>query len=198
VLSTRRLLLRSPTFEELLVAVAAGSDPEAQRWLGWEPAQLVPEPARQILLNKRVRTGRSLHGRMRNPAPPVNMVAIDLRNSSYAGMATIIPVDGRSCEIGGTLSPAHRGQGLGAELFSAAYLLGHGHFGFGDVRAGTEPGNLASIRSLERAGFVPAAGAPTHTLPDGRIVPAAWFVRSESGAGFCQAADRPGKERSFG
>jgi RimJ/RimL family protein N-acetyltransferase len=195
VVSTGRLLLRSPTFEELLITAAAGSDPEAQRWLGWEQAQLVPEPARQILLNKRVRTGRSLRGRMRNPAPPVNMVAIDLRNSSYAGMATIIAVDGRTCEIGGTLSPAHRGQGLGAELFAAAYRLGHEHFGFDDVRAGTEPGNIASVRSLERAGFVPAAGAPTHALPDGRIVPASWFVRSEPGAMFCRAARRTANAR---
>ncbi|ELP62143.1 acetyltransferase, GNAT family [Streptomyces turgidiscabies Car8] len=71
-------------------------------------------------------------------------------------------------EIGGILAPDHRGQGLGAELFLAGVEFAHGHASLPTVRAGKATANLACLRALERADFVPAPGPARHTLPDGR------------------------------
>ncbi|MGW0281193.1 hypothetical protein ACWD1X_38610, partial [Streptomyces sp. NPDC003006] len=49
-LRTPRLLLRSPTLPDLAAGNAGGSDPEAQRWLGFPEEAVVPEPRRGELL----------------------------------------------------------------------------------------------------------------------------------------------------
>ncbi|GAA0599626.1 GNAT family N-acetyltransferase [Actinomadura livida] len=67
------------------------------------------------------------------------------------------------------------GRGLGAELFAAGLALAQQHLHFTEVRAGAEPANAACVRSLWRAGFDPAAGPEKHVLPDGRVVPTAWY-----------------------
>ncbi|MEV4671301.1 GNAT family protein [Actinomadura sp. NPDC049382] len=51
-------------------------------------------------------------------------------------------------DIGGHLAPDYRGRGLGAELFTAGLALAHRHLGYREVRAGAEPENIASVRSL--------------------------------------------------
>lgn len=187
VISTPRLLLRSPTDIDAAAALAAASDADAQRWLGWEPQHLVPEPQRQLLLTIRPRLKPPLLSRT-TIYDPLWLVAIHPEHRAYAGFASINMATGHRCEVGGTLGPAYRGMGLGTELFTAIYRLAHHHFGFAEVRAGTEPTNLACRRSLEQAGFVPVTGSSTHLLPDGRTVPAAWFARTEPDATTCPVA----------
>ncbi|MFI0407837.1 GNAT family N-acetyltransferase [Actinomadura sp. 3N508] len=186
VISTPRLLFRSPTIIDTMAALAAASDADAQRWLGWIPESVVPEPQRERLLDRRPRLRRPLLGRV-PVRDPLLLVAIDPQNRAYAGMATIHEVTPDGCQVGGSLSPDYRGLGLGAELFTAIYQLAHHHFGYAEVRAGTEPTNTACIRSLQSAGFVRVAGAATHLLPDGRTVPATWFSRTDPIPTLCPA-----------
>jgi RimJ/RimL family protein N-acetyltransferase len=193
VVSTSRLLLRTATAPELKVAQAAGSDPEAQRWLGWPRQDLVPERERKRLLATRTRSGRSAINWHEADAPK-SMMAIDRERRRYTGMFTVTP---HTCEIGGYLSPAYRGLGLGTELFMAACRFAHGHLGLTEIRAGTEPDNAACIRSLQSAGFTAATGPSTHRLPDARIVPAAWFSHSAPYALTCSATqDRRARNSS--
>ncbi|MFI0371020.1 GNAT family N-acetyltransferase [Actinomadura sp. 1N219] len=186
VISTPRLLFRSPTMTDSMAALAAASDAGAQRWLGWEPESVVPEPRRERLLDRRPRLRRPLLGWAPVRAPLL-LVAIDPSNRAYAGMAAIQEVTPDGCQVGGSLSPDYRDRGLGAELFTAIYQLAHDHFGYAEVRAGTEPTNAACIRSLQSAGFVLVAGSATHLLPDGRTVPAAWFARTDPNPVICPA-----------
>ncbi|QKG24861.1 hypothetical protein [Actinomadura verrucosospora] len=52
-METSRLVFRSVTEPEVPVYAAAGSDPEAQRWLGWTPADIVRERRRRRLLRSK-------------------------------------------------------------------------------------------------------------------------------------------------
>ncbi len=65
------------------------------------------------------------------------------------------PVDG-VVEVGYGLAPSARGQGFAAEALTALVAVATRH-GVARVRAGTVPANLASIRTLERAGFTRVA-----------------------------------------
>lgn len=63
------------------------------------------------------------------------------------------PLDGR-VEVGYGLAPSARGQGYAAEALTALLGLAAGR-GVRTVLADTEHGNVASQRTLERAGFTP-------------------------------------------
>ncbi|MER7543636.1 GNAT family N-acetyltransferase [Actinomadura sp.] len=184
VVLTPRLRLRSPTAADLRVAAATGSDPAAQRWLGWEPAVLVPEDERARLLSAPPGRGRTRLGLPRR-CVATSLLAIDPERGLAAGTVTLTPLSREVCELGGHLAPAYRGRGLGAELFAAGAALAHRHLGFTVVRAGAEPANAASVRSLWRAGFDPAPGPETYRLPDGRTIPAVWFASTEPDPRWC-------------
>ena len=109
---------------------------------------------------------------MRYPPGKRGLIAVDPWNADLAGN---VVVDLETGEIGGSLSPWFRGQGLGAELFGGAAELLHRHFGIEVVRAGADPANAASIGALLAAGFTPARGPSTFTHPNGRVIPVRWF-----------------------
>lgn len=167
ILVTANLRLHTPTRRDRAIMQAAGSDPEAQRWLGWTAGALVPEPLRDRLLA--MEPGRG----PRQPIDPDHwLAAVDRASGLVAGAACL---GAGSLEVGGWLAPGFRGRGLGAELFAAIAQFGHHHLGITTVRAGAEPANMACVAALLAAGFEPAQGPQTHHLPDGRIVPSRWF-----------------------
>ena len=86
---------------------------------------------------------------MRYPPGKHGLIAVDPWNADLAGN---VVVDLETGEIGRSLSPWFRGQGLGAELFGGAAELLHHHFGIEVVRAGADPANTASIGALLAAG----------------------------------------------
>ncbi|MFJ8111294.1 GNAT family N-acetyltransferase [Streptomyces sp. NPDC096132] len=183
-LRTERLLLYTPeTMLDLAAVLAAASDAEAQRWLGWGEGLLTDARVRDALL--RVRPGDAgsrppfpgAGKLLAEPFPPrpdqgEMLVGVRLDDGRYAGATELNTATG---EIGGWLAPHARGRGLGAELFRAAVLLGHDHLGLRSVRAGHEPANTASARALRSAGFVADDGPPRHTLGDGREIDARWL-----------------------
>lgn len=159
--------------------LAAASDPEAQRWLGWPARVLVPEPRRDELLAMEPGRGQ----RQSLYLDHWSLVVVDRASGLVAGGAGLGAV---SLEVGGWLAPRFRGRGLGAELFAAIAQFGHDHLGIATVRAGTEPANLACAAALLAAGYEPAQGPQTHHLPDGRVVPASWFRRHTGQPARCQ------------
>lgn len=169
MLRTPSLRLQTPTGRDLKMMMAAASDPQAQRWLGWSAKDVVAEEALERLLALRAGEGRpvsrALGGRW-------YLAAVEWATGRLVGAAACEP-DGR--EMGGWLAPRYRGQGLGRELFAGAALFAHQHLGLSSVTAGTEVSNAACIAALVSAGFVPDAGPPTHQLPDGRVVPTRWL-----------------------
>ncbi|WP_307783822.1 GNAT family N-acetyltransferase [Streptomyces spinoverrucosus] len=191
---TERLLLYTPETQlDLLAAIAAGSDDEAQRWLGMRGEEIVADARlRETLL--RMRPGdsdRKIRPELLaafEPSPEEGEIMVGVRRDDgrYAGA---LQLDHAVGQIGGWLAPHARGEGLGAELFHAAALLGHSHFGMDTVHAGTEATNSACRGALVRAGFVPTEGPPTHTLRDGREIDSTWFRHEPSApVARCRAA----------
>jgi RimJ/RimL family protein N-acetyltransferase len=177
---------------DALAAIAAGADPDAQRWQGNQADQVVPDAdTRQALLRMGpadatprwfIRSNPELAEPFEpGPETPEFMVCVRRDTRRYAGY---FELDHDKGEIGGNLAPDHRGQGLGAELFLAAAEFAHGHAGLPAVRAGTATANLACRRALERAGFVSASGPARHALPDGRELDSVWY-RHEGAASVC-------------
>ncbi|WP_063775819.1 GNAT family N-acetyltransferase [Streptomyces odonnellii] len=194
---TERLLLYTPDdLMDLAAVAAAGSDPQAQRWLGFTSRDVVAEPrVRQALIEMRPGDNHtvlsSLPGYTAEPYEPLRqkdfvlLVAVRLDDGRYAGCVKLAVDEGT---IGGWLAPHSRAQGLGAELFGAGALLAHAHLGLDRVRAGTEVGNTASRRALLRAGFIPDEGPDRHTLPDGREIDVRWLQHLTGPVSLCRGA----------
>jgi len=70
-----------------------------------------------------------------------------------AGLLILYP-DERTVRIGYMLSEDHWGQGLATELISAFVDWCHNSDSFDEVVAGVGASNLASVRVLEKCGFV--------------------------------------------
>jgi len=172
VLRTGRFLFHTPTAWEYAAAVACGSDPGAQRWLGWLPDSIVEEPTRADALRVVPGTGPD----WKHPDVfSIDLVAIDVAAGRCVGLVSVHAGEDGGPETGGYLAPDYRGRGVGRELFTAGLLLAHEHLGLTRVRAGAEVGNVASARSLSAAGMVRAPGPPTYRLPNGRATEAWWF-----------------------
>ena len=62
-------------------------------------------------------------------------------------------------EIGYILHPAHWGQGVASEALEAAIDHLFAHHLFDQITADVDPANAASIRLLERKGFIRTGGA---------------------------------------
>jgi RimJ/RimL family protein N-acetyltransferase len=180
VLHVPGLRLQTRATRDLPIIQAAGSDPKAQRWLGWRPETLVPEGRRERLLAGKPGRGRILS--QRNEAGGHWLVAVDPEGGRLAGF---VFCDRGAGEIGGSLAPEFRGRGLGVSLFVGAAQFAHQHLGIAAVIAGTEPGNAACIAALGSAGFTPAHGPSTHRLPNGRVVPSLWFRHGASRPSRC-------------
>ncbi|MGI8328526.1 GNAT family N-acetyltransferase [Actinomadura scrupuli] len=179
---TGNLLLRTLMSWEFSLAAAGGSDPEAQRWLGWRPDQLMSSHERKRLLAKRVRRVGTLWLESADPCPG-QLLAIDPAGRRYAGLVSI---DLERLEMGGWLASGYRGRGLGTELFAGGARFAHRHLGLPDIWAGAEPANKASSRALASAGFRFVEGPREHRLSDGRVIPAAWFHHGEPSAARCE------------
>lgn len=121
--------------------------------LAWDPEA----PGEHQWFGFRIDKARNLEGRWRDDGligGDSSFLAVGLEDGTCAGWVTWRPVgDFGNFEIGIALFAEHRGHGIGTEaqrqlveyLFSTTTA--------NRLQAGTEVGNLAEQRSLERAGF---------------------------------------------
>lgn len=161
--------------------IAAASDPEAQRWLGWPSQAVLPERRLERYLARPAGQG-VFPSRRYLAGPQLHLVAIDLAEGRIAGG---IGVNRDSGEIGGWLAPRFRGHGLGVGLFAGAAEFAHRHLGIRRVIAGTETTNAACVAALTGAGFTPTAGPNIHTLPNGRDISSRWFLHETTRPATC-------------
>jgi RimJ/RimL family protein N-acetyltransferase len=179
VVRTERLRLQMPTGRDLKIMLAAASDPRAQRWLGWRADEVMAEAAREQLLYLGAGEGRVVP---QATEQRWYLAAVEWATGRLAGA---VGCDSGGHDLGGWLAPQFRGRGLGRELFTGAAEFAHHHLGLASVQAGTEVSNAACIAALTSAGYVPAAGPPSHQLPDGRTVSARWLRHDADHSSHC-------------
>jgi RimJ/RimL family protein N-acetyltransferase len=173
IVKTRRLWIVSARRCDLAAFEATGSDPAAQRWLGWPsvpPHPAVPGPVDLPL--------RQSRGILLPKQHQLYFAGIDRKSMHLVTAVTVYEAADGYLEIGGHVAEAHRGRGLGTEALVAACDLAHHHFGIATLRAGCETTNVASIAWLRTSGFTQIAGPATHRLPGGREIQTLWWSHS--------------------
>ncbi len=145
-LSTARLVLRALDEADEHAVFDLHASPEAMRWWSARPWT---DPAQARAYVARARAGFAERQSLR--------WAIALRDDPLVvGTATLFSIDPqcRRAEIGYLLSPSHWGRGLMTEALMAVIDWGFDSFGLHRVEADVDPRNQASLRLLERLGFV--------------------------------------------
>jgi RimJ/RimL family protein N-acetyltransferase len=144
VLSTERLLLRPLADADVPALVEAGNDPLTRRWLP------LPDPY----------TADVAAGWVRDDAPARRRGGIGLvlgveHRGALAGSLDLKRTEwvARVTEIGCWTHPGHRGRGLMPEAVRALAEWVIRDQGFERVELRIAPGNAASLRVAEKAGF---------------------------------------------
>jgi ribosomal-protein-alanine N-acetyltransferase len=146
IFATERLLLRPLAARDAAALFAVFSDPEVMRyWSGapWsdidQADQYIAGSAQDLAAGAMLRLG-------------IEVAA----TGQLVGQLALHHFDqqNRRCEIGYALGRAHWGKGYLAEALDA--VLGHGfaQLSLNRVEADVDPRNTASMRALERLGFV--------------------------------------------
>jgi RimJ/RimL family protein N-acetyltransferase len=166
----------------LRFALAAG-DAGAQSWLGWNAESLIP--AGDV-----PRVKKFVRGDASGPPheePDGGSFLSAFVHADYVGGLQIAPVAGSDYEsivtagslfLGGVVVASLRGRGIGTRMFTLGAELAHDEMGAQQVAAACPAEHAASRRALLNAGFHEVDGPVEHALPDGRVLPTLWFVRS--------------------
>ncbi|MFQ4148227.1 GNAT family N-acetyltransferase [Arthrobacter sp. LAPM80] len=134
------------------------SDPEVVRWSTWGPNTLVQTTA---FVEDAAR-----------PLPQADLSAFTLAavlNGTAIGSVSIWTTDphDRNGELGYTLHRAHWGRGYATEAVSQLLGLGFGPLGLERITATCHPGNIGSIRVLQKSGFTQEGVLRSHRLVHG-------------------------------
>ncbi|MGI5323532.1 GNAT family N-acetyltransferase [Actinomadura nitritigenes] len=188
-LATPRLFLRTATLADALPLLAAGSDREAQRGLGWPARQIVPAWRRRRALRWRMAMRPVSDGAPAVPLPNL-YVALDRERPRLAGALGISPIGEDAGIAGGWMAPAYREGDLFGDLVDAWRELAHHHLGLLEVRSAVTPDNVEGVEAVRRTGFA-AGESEVLTLEDGRTVPVVWYVSSVTSPVRCAAGRGP-------
>jgi ribosomal-protein-alanine N-acetyltransferase len=145
VLSTKRLTLRAVTPKDVSALRAMLSIPDVTRFNNWPDA---PDKTR---VERAVRWMSKVHGSGKGCAWIIEVTA----SKAFAGSIRFNRFEKKwKCgEIGYELHPDYWGEGLMTEAVRAIVGCGHETFRLNRIDAWTLPGNAASDRVLEKAGF---------------------------------------------
>ena len=138
---TPRLKLRSARPGDLEAMHAVLSDPRATRWWSTPPHESLEQT--RVWLDSMIANG---------PDQPDFVIE---RDGAVIGKAGFW----RLPEVGYILHPDHWGQGLAGEAVGASIEHVFSTRALDDLVADVDPGNAASIRLLERLGFVQTGSA---------------------------------------
>ncbi len=154
-IETARLLLRRPTSDDVAVIFAYASDVEVTRWLAW-PRHRTPDDARAFVEFADAAWARDGVGPLliveRASGEVIGSTGLDLRGG---GLAT----------TGYVLTRAAWGRGYASEALAGIVELARAH-GLARLSACVHPDNLASIRVLEKGGFVQVSACACHAFPN--------------------------------
>jgi len=149
VIETERLLLREITDADIDMLFCLRSDKTVMKYVD-RPLAVTKEDV-MPLYNKTVagvaeNTGISWVIGLRETAEMIGQIGF-----------WRIDTENHRAEIGYMLRPEFFGKGFGSEALKAVLSHGFKHFRFHSVEANVSPGNDASKRLLEKAGFVQEA-----------------------------------------
>lgn len=138
---TPRLILRSARPDDLEAMHAVLSDPRATRWWSTPPHETLEQT--RAWMDDMIANG---------PDQPDFVIE---RDGVVIGKAGFWKLP----EVGYILHPDHWGQGLAAEAVGASIEHVFATSSLDELIADVDPGNAASIRLLERLGFVQTGSA---------------------------------------
>ena len=144
-LTTDRLRLRAPHMDDAEVFRALLSIPEVTRYSNWPDAPKKPYGERTMQWMSKLHTSRS----------GCAWIIEDGASGALIGAIRFNHFERKwkVGEVGYELHPEFRGRGLMTEALRAVVAVGHQAFGLNRIEAWTLPGNGASDRVLEKAGF---------------------------------------------
>jgi ribosomal-protein-alanine N-acetyltransferase len=144
-LVTDRLLLRAPQLDDAEPFRSLLSIPEVTRFSNW------PDAPKKAQVERFMRWMAKLHGSGNGCAWIIEGSA----SNTMIGAIRFNRFDRKwkSGEVGYELCPDFWGRGLMTEGLRAVVSYGHRVFGLNRIEAWTLPGNSASDRVLEKAGF---------------------------------------------
>ncbi|MGC5700765.1 GNAT family N-acetyltransferase [Pseudomonas sp. NFXW11] len=147
VLRTPRLILRELGPADVPALFAIHSDAQAMQWFGTEPITDYQQ-AEQLL---------ALFASWRTLANPGTRWGIERHDQpGLLGTCGLFKWhrQWRSCAVGFELAKSAQGQGLMGEALQAIVGWGFAHMALNRIEAQVHPQNLASLKLLERQGFV--------------------------------------------
>ncbi len=146
VLTTDRLVLRQLRISDAEQVLAMRSDPEVMRYVNRPLAHTMDDALALIeLIDSRGSAGESVQW------------AITVKGSDrFIGLIGFwrMVKEHYCAELGYTIAREHWGKGYATEAIAATLDLGFGSPGFHRVEAITRPQNTASVRALEKNGFL--------------------------------------------
>ncbi|MEN5094772.1 GNAT family protein [Pseudomonas protegens] len=147
VIRTPRLILRELCPADVPALFAIHSDADAMQWFGTDPMTDYRQ-AEQLLAQ--FASWRTL------PNPGVRWGIERQSEPGLLGTCGLFKWNRpwRSCAVGFELGRAAQGQGLMSEALEAILDWGFVHMALNRIEAQVYPQNLASLRLLERMGFV--------------------------------------------
>lgn len=155
---TPRLIFRDFSRSDIPAVHEYASDPEVTRWSTWGPntleqtADFVEEAAQAGIGQDR---------------PSYSLAAV-LDDTTIGSVAVWVTDSGdRNNELGYTFHRAHWGKGYATEAVEHLLALGFDALQLERITATCHPGNIGSIRVLEKSGFTPEGLLRSHRLVNG-------------------------------
>ena len=146
LLRTERLLLRALTDEDIPAMYEQRADPRVMRYIGKPLAQSIEDAAALVRLNQSaLQANEGISWAITQQGSPTMIGVI-----GYWRIAK----EHHRAEVGYTLAPNHWGKGFMHEALTVVLEHGFGALRLHSVQAITDPRNTASMRVLERCGFV--------------------------------------------
>lgn len=143
-IETARLRLRAPTLDDAEAMYRVVADPLVVKYL---------DPALRTLESTRAKLTLVLHGIQSGRSS--FWVMIERESGAYLGNVCLWNWDQQSfrAEVGYELASSHWGRGLVLEAMTPVVRFGFERMGLHSLEAQVHPGNLGSIRVLEKLGF---------------------------------------------
>jgi ribosomal-protein-alanine N-acetyltransferase len=171
-LVTERLRLRAPVPGDATALLAVLGDPEVTRYHN-VPTLTTLEEAQGLL--ERLEQRQAAHDTVR--------WAIELvEHGEMIGTVGLLRFDfeHRHAELGYEIARRWWGRGLAPEAAAAVVGYGFSVMGFHRIEAGVLPGNAASVRVLQKLGFVEEGTRRDYLFMKGRFESFRWFSLLES------------------